>query len=495
MRSFHSFLILGAVATGALVWVMPGCGSGDQPCGAGGTFCNGDPDAGDEGIVGDETDPFLGGDSSADAAPPCTGIACNVVNCNNGNHTSISGTVYDPAGRNPLYNVYVYVPNADLAAIPTGPVCTSCQAPATGSPIVGVQTDPQGHFQLDDVPVGTNVPLVMQLGKWRKVIKIPQVNQCANNPVGNRIADPKNPGYKIETLTRLPKKQAEGDPMDNIPKIAMSGGSCDSLECLVRKIGVADTEFTNTNGRVHLFAGHGGGTASYSTDAYTTLWPNAKELAKYDIVMNSCECGPDDRLGSQAQIKAYVDGGGRFFGTHYHYNWFAQPGPPGTEWQGTAQWLAGGSTFPSAPWYIDTSFPKGAAFDKWVQNITSKAIDPNAVPPPPGQITLTYSNNDVANVVKPTTRWIYYGDKTGPNYGTAYLSFNAPVKAAVDKQCGRAVFSDLHVSSGSGGLFPGECTNNGDILTQQEAALEYLFFDLSSCVGDDTKPPPPPPPN
>ncbi len=495
MRSFHSCLVLGAVAGGALIWVAPGCGSNPGVCGSDKTFCiDTDSAPADDGGL-DEYDPLGGQDGNADASPPCSGIKCNVVNCNNGNHTTISGTVYDPAGRNPLYNVYVYVPNSDLQDIPTGPVCTSCQAPATGSPIVGVQTDPQGHFTLSDVPVGANVPLVMQLGKFRKVITIPQVQQCTDNPVGNRIADPKNSGYKIETITRLPKKQGEGSKFDNIPKIAMSGGSCDSLECLVRKIGIDDTEFTKANGRVHLFTGHGGGTASYSTDAYTTLWNNKTELGKYDIVMNSCECGPDDRLGSQASIKAYVDGGGRFFGTHYHYNWFAQPGPPGSEWQGTAEWLLGGSTFPSAPWYIDTSFPKGAAFDKWVQNITSKKIDPNGTPPPPGQINLTYSNNDVNKVIKPTTRWIYYGDKTGPNYGTAYLSFNAPVKLAVDKQCGRAVFSDLHVSSGSGGMFPGECTSGTDILTQQEAALEYLFFDLSSCVGDDTKPPDPPPPN
>jgi len=314
--------------------------------------------------------------------------------------------------------------------------------------------------------------------------------------VGNRIADAKNPGYKIETITRMPKKQAESDPMDNMPKIAMAGGSCDALECLVRKIGVDDTEFTKTTGRVHLFAGHGGGTASYSTDAYTTLWSNKTELAKYDIVMNSCECGPDDRMGDQTTIKAYVDGGGRFFGTHYHYNWFAQPGPPGNEWQSTADWLTGGVT-PSAPWYINTTFPKGASFDQWIQNITSKAIDPNGTPPPKGQITLTYSNNDVNKVKGTTLPWIYYGDsnvKTG-NYGTAYLSFNTPVKNTVDKQCGRAVFSDLHVSSGGGGQFPSECSFGGDILTQQEAALEFLFFDLSSCVGDETKPPPPPPPN
>ena len=61
------------------------------------------------------------------------------------------------------------------------------------------------------------------------------------------------------------------------------------------------------------------------------------------------------------------------------------------------------------------------------------------------------------------------------------------------------MFSDLHVSSGGGsGAFPSECGAGNPLttpMTQQESALEFLFFDLSSCVGDDTKPPPPPPPN
>jgi hypothetical protein len=61
------------------------------------------------------------------------------------------------------------------------------------------------------------------------------------------------------------------------------------------------------------------------------------------------------------------------------------------------------------------------------------------------------------------------------------------------------VFSDVHLSGVSNdGTFPAECTNpNIDSPpghAGNEKALEFLFFDLSSCVQDDTKPPPPPPP-
>ena len=78
------------------------------------------------------------------------------------------------------------------------------------------------------------------------------------------------------------------------------------------------------------------------------------------------------------------------------------------------------------------------------------------------------------------------------------MSFNAPIGAADDQICGRAVFSDLHVSAAAGNRaadkqgqpYPGSCTL-GD-LSAQEKALEFMLFDLSSCVRRDDQPPEPP---
>jgi len=201
----------------------------------------------------------------------------------------VSGTIRDPAGQVPLYNVNVYVPNAALDAIPEGASCDRCTAQLSGKPIATALTDATGKFVLENVPVVANLPIVIQVGKWRREITIPSVTACVDNPITN--AD----------LTRLPRSKAEG----HIPKMALTTGGSDALECLIRKIGIADSEFTTDtgNGRVHLYiGGMPGADSSLGTDRFattlnggaafpqaTTLWGSANKMLGYDIMLLSCE--------------------------------------------------------------------------------------------------------------------------------------------------------------------------------------------------------------
>src|SRR5205814_8418893 len=94
--------------------------------------------------------------------------------------------VYDPAGKVPLPNIDVFVPNTDLAPYTDGPACDDCSMALSGSPVVSAKTDTAGNFTLGDsahdVPVGSGIPLVIQVGRWRRQVTV-DVPACADTAV------------------------------------------------------------------------------------------------------------------------------------------------------------------------------------------------------------------------------------------------------------------------------------------------------------------------
>jgi hypothetical protein len=423
----------------------------------------------------------------------CTGLQCQVATCTGTVTTSVSGIVYDPAGKVPLYNVTVYVPNAPLASIPEGVSCDKCSAQVSGQPIAAALTDATGAFHLTGVPSGTNIPLVMQVGKWRRQVTIPTVTSC----VDNKLTD--------VNLTRLPRTQSEG----HMPKIAVTTGGSDAIECFLREMGIADSEFTTDagSGRVNLYVGgdgpgNGQGTASFSAalggatfpDA-KTLWSNADKLLGYDILMHSCEGGqyPNAKTPYINNIKRYADSGGRLFNSHLHYFWLRNGPSP---WPTTAVYQSPTKDLPDpATGLIDTTFPKGAALGQWLVN--------TGATPTAGSIQLYSSQHSVLSTTPPTSQqWVSIPATGSVQKSVQYLTINTPVEATAANQCGRVVVTDIHVKNapppGGGSSddsdpkyqFPGGCKATG--LSGQAKAMEFLFFDLSACIQPDTSMPEPP---
>jgi hypothetical protein len=253
---------------------------------------------------------------------------------------------------------------------------------------------------------------------------------------------------------------------------------------------------------VHVYRGDdiNQGLPSAPGDAYA-LWGNLSTMKKYDIIFNACECSPDKRDtqgAAYANMKTYLESGGRVFGTHYHYNWFTTT-PPCAAWENcngpadfasVASWRQPNNAG-SNPFYIDTTHPRGKAFADWLQNV--------GVSQTYGQMTLVDTRRDVgSHDPKKSTRWIYTGQNMG-TYDTYYLSFNTPVGKPPMNQCGRAVFSDVHLVdsyTSYSSPWPQSCSGNQYTdHSANEIALEFLFFDLSSCVQDDNSTPIVPPPN
>jgi hypothetical protein len=420
----------------------------------------------------------------------CTTGSCVAPTCAVGVKTTVSGVVYDPAGKVPLYNVVVYVPNAPLDAVPEGASCDRCGATLSGMPIASALTDESGHFVLENVPTGADVPLVIQVGKWRRQLTVPAVASCADTA----LTDP--------NLTRLPRNQSEG----HIPKIALTTGNADALECLLRKIGLDDAEFTPEAGagRVNLFAGVGGSNrynAPLNGGAALTgvepWWDSAANLMSYDIVLHSCEGteNPTNKspMARQAFLQ-YTSAGGRAFLSHWH-NYWLEHGPAPLSMVATFDHQDDlPSPFTAT---LDTSFPKGQAMANWLVNVGGSTT--------PGQLVILAGQHTVDTVnTTYSQRWIYSDampmarQQTLHNPSVQYLTFNTPADAPVDQQCGRVVLSDIHVSnagtpadqSGPNLPFPTGCRATN--LSPQEKALEFMLFDLSSCIIPDSGMPIPP---
>jgi hypothetical protein len=404
-------------------------------------------------------------------ADACVGLQCRVADCAKINMppTSISGTVYAPNGTLALFGVTVYVPNIDPPKFVDGVKCDRCDTTIPGEPIAHVISDEAGHFKLDNIPSGTDVPLIITVGKWRRRVLIPVVNQCADNPL------PAN-------LTSLPKNRLEGE----LPKIAVSTGTCDALECLIRKIGVSDNEFTASSdtGRIHLYSGNGANTMANNTPLMpsTSLWGDIEQMKKYDMVLFSCECSQNANTKPQSAmnaLKGYADLGGRVFLSHYHNVWIAgETGVPThapAVWPGIATCTTDG--YATGNDIIDTvNNPKGTSFANWMMNVGATTML--------GSIVIQDSRQ-TCNAIDKTKaeRWVYF-----PSGGIEFpqnFQFTTPNEADKDHRCGKVVMSDMHVASGStsspGTGFPGGCSVAP--MTPQEKALAFMFFDIASCVG------------
>ena len=451
---------------------------------------------------------FMSQTTDASAACVGGGLGCLVPpNCT----TSVSGTVYDPAGANPLYNVVVYVPNdphGALSPIKAGTnSCNSCDV-SIGDYVTATTSGADGKFTLTGVPATTHVPLVVQIGKWRREVFLPSVKACTDNALAG------------SSSTRLPAKRSEGD----IPQMAVVTGGADQLGCFLKGVGLDASEYSapGGGGRLDVYQGlpvqslFGGGAPGLSTgmagdcttDNAKCVWNSKKNLEKYDIVLLACEGdtfdlddadykagGGNQSTNKSASAKQalhdWLDEGGKVFATHFHYTWFKNS--PAADFRGVATWLGSSSGQDPGNYDIDTTFPKGKVFNQWLGTV--KALSGT-------QIALTGVAESVATVNPSAQRWIYNAGndpKNGKANDTKYMSVLTPIGGmpvkSVDggeipgQYCGKAVFSDLHAGGGPKGDIPATCA--GPPLTDQLKALEFLFFDLSACVSNDSLPPPP----
>ena len=419
-------------------------------------------------------------------ADGCVNLECQQVTCSDGGTTTLTGTVYDPSGQVPLYNALVYVPNGQTQPFTPGVTCDRCGAVTSGSPLVITLTRPDGTFSLQNVPTGNNIPLVIQIGRWRRQVTIPSVPSCSSTPITD------------VNLVRMPRNQSEGD----IPLMAIATGNADPFECLLRKIGIADSEFTppDGGGRVHYYR-ENGIDISPPAPPGSELWSDAGTLMNYDVVLLPCEGAPNQKPFSANQnIINYTSAGGRVFTTHYGYVWIVGV-PPGyfvpDPFPLTGDWRPDPNQVHNPPdpfaVQVDQTFPKGDAFAHWLINVDAGYLGSGST-----LLDLHQTRHDLFGVDVGSTRWLWNPNPsyTPPQISVQHMTFNTPVNPPAQPdggaglQCGRLVFSDFHVTADAltgAPNFPASCKVAP--LTPQEKALVFMLFDVSSCIQADTAPP------
>jgi hypothetical protein len=410
---------------------------------------------------------------------PCP-LCPQIVRCEDGGTTTVSGTAVTAARMNPdpLSGAIVFIPNAEpgskLPPLVDGPACSPCTPLENERVLASAVTGPDGRFTLRDVPVGTGIPIVVQLGAWRMQTTI-DVAPCIDNilPSG---------------AVRLPRNQREGD----IPLTAISTGQHDTVECLLRKMGVDDAEFTNPwgAGRIHLYHSNGAIIDASTPDESVLkgLSAGGGRWSSYNQVLLACEgaeiAETPETVGNFAD---YLHSGGRVLATHFSYVWLFPTGP----FANVGAWTPG-KMAPAGPLATDvvTSSARGVDFAAWLAH-TGALSRPT---PPQMRITTPHANLGALTTGAGADLWL---SSFSPPTSQA-VGVGMPIHADPEDRCGQVVFSDFHTdrAPSASNTFPAEC-GPSLTLSADEKALEYMVLYLGACTGPQvTKvlPPPPAPP-
>jgi hypothetical protein len=201
----------------------------------------------------------------------------------------------DTANQVGIPNAVVYILRsadaADLPPIPQGvPAggerCDRCDEQDYGPVLAGAVTDATGAFELSEyIPVGTEFVLVVKAGKFRRAttFTLPADGACQTTELPTALPD--NP-------TRLPRHTTDGLAV-NLPRIAVSTGRIDAMECVFHKMGLAAEMFGSptTDRPVHLYQG-----ANASDRPAGGAWPLDDQAAS----CAECEACPEG-TGTTAQ--------------------------------------------------------------------------------------------------------------------------------------------------------------------------------------------------
>ena len=370
-----------------------------------------------------------------------------------------------------------------------------------------------GSFKLNDAPVGTTVPLVLQVGKWRQAVTVTRQAPCADNAAAARRRSSCRARVAAGDTERQHAGHRRLDRQRRHARVPDAAHRPADERVRRRRRAARITSTSSRAARPAVAAA-----AAASVGRRSPAWPAPRRATRtsgtrrphmmpYDIVLLSCEGGETYNANPAASRPTSTPADARSARTS------TTPGSPVPSSSGAAATRrppTGAPTSRPGPRAAAARAP-GQRQDRpdpqrldacrspraWRSTSGSglnKARSASAAAPRRDELPIVQPRFNA--VVGPGQQALAAVDQrrhAGPN--TMYFSFDTPVNAPVHRR--RAPATAVAPSSAT-------CTSAARVdrqpaaagrmqredLSPQEKALEFMLFDLSSCVIPDSLPPP-----
>lgn len=343
---------------------------------------------------------------------------------------SIQGTVYAPNGETPVAGARVWVPAAG--------------ALARQGTVAETTTDALGRFTLQNLPAGT-VNVNVAKGSWATTFTATvMANQVTNVPAAE---------------TTMP---ATGE---GALRIAVFQGAFDHMEDVLAKLGF---------GEVDEWGVLVPGTETfdlYSYDELASIFADLAQMQQYDLIFLDCGADEDplwnDLAATVANVRAYVEGGGRLYATDLTYDYVEQAFPAAIDFVGSDGTPADEpEELSEAELGIPDIEADATVLDSnlrgWLAGRGALQGDSTV------HITGFASGWAVINAVGPGTKSWIEGSVT---YGWPAETEVRPLTVTFEAGDGLVLYTSYHTAEGYEGTTPTE-------LLPQEQVLAYLAFEL-----------------
>jgi hypothetical protein len=397
--------------------------------------------------------------------------------CPRGAGAQITGRSFAPNGVDAIPGVRVYVAPAGqtFPAAPTGVVCQHCAPSPSG--LAATISNLDGSFTLSGIGLdpGGTFTLVLESGGFRHVERNVTVGRCG------QLALP-------AARTHLAGASA-GD--DTVPRIVVAGYR--TASAAGRTIDVND-RFTHVLDAIGITsydtvdpdrAGTNGGRGP----DLLQLLASPAQLGRYQILITPCGVlgvfDPSTHLTPAmiTNLQAWLARGGRLYASDLAYPLIAHAHPGGIV-------FASGHPTRGEPADLGVGLATGMALQATVDDPGMRAWLQQVGAMPAGATTIPVLDlRDPWGAMDTLPSAELMPDSNGSRSGTVWVSGDVswhegpsgphhhPLTAQADypgpsgDYCGRVVFTSYHVQ-----------TDTSAMLSPQERVLEYLFFQLTTCI-------------